>query len=140
MLDVKLRYLPKWISHRRKIAELYGEGLRDVSELTLPHFDDPAFFDIYQNYVIRTPKRDGLREHLKASGVETLIHWAKPVWEHQGLALGNPDLLETKSICQEVISLPMSAETTAEHVEIVVDVIREFFAKEETPVLKNTGS
>ncbi len=68
-----------------------------------------------------------MRQHLKDAGVETLVHWAKPMWEHAGLKLKNPNLQGTESICREVISLPMSAETTSEQVEITVEAIREFF-------------
>jgi len=128
VLDVKLKHLPAWIQHRRRIAALYGQGLEGIPGLTLPHFQDPLFFDIYQNYVIRTERRDELRQYLKDQGVETLVHWPKPMWEHKDLGLENPGLPETKSICREVISLPMSAETTPEHVEITVGCIRDFFA------------
>jgi dTDP-4-amino-4,6-dideoxygalactose transaminase len=128
VLDVKLRYLPKWIEHRREIARLYREGLAGIEDLRLPHFLGDDYFDSYQNYVIRTRQRDALRTHLKAQGVETLLHWAKPMWEHKELGLENPLLPETESICKEVISLPMSAETTPEHVEITVGCIRDFFA------------
>ena len=128
VLDVKLRYLPSWIEHRRYIAELYEAGLRDLPLLALPNFANPDYYDSYQNYVIRTEQRDSLRQHLKDAGIETLVHWAKPMWEHVGLNLENPHLRETESICQEVISLPMSAETTKEQVEITVEAIREFFA------------
>jgi len=128
VLDVKLRHLPQWIEHRRKIAEFYREGLEEIPGLKLPHFEGPAFFDIYQNYVIRTKGRDQLREQLRRSGVETLVHWPKPMWEHKGLALENPHLPETENICREVISLPMSAEITPQKVDIVVECTREFFA------------
>lgn len=128
VLDVKLRYLPSWIDHRRKTAALYREGLKGISALRLPHFDGDYYFDSYQNYVIRTPHRDALRQHLKDEGVETLVHWVKPMWEHMGLSLENPGLPETENICREVISLPMSAETTAEEVEVTINCIHEFFA------------
>ena len=128
VLDVKLRHLPDWIEHRRKIANLYRQGLEGVAGLRLPHFSGDQHFDSYQNYVIRTAHRDELRQHLKSQGVETLIHWAKPMWEHKDLALENPGLAETESICREVISLPMSAETTTEHVDITVSCVRDFFA------------
>ncbi len=78
--------------------------------------------------MIRAAERDRLREHLRQSGVETLVHWPKPVWEHPGLGLKDPGLGETERICRQVISLPMSAETTDEHVDITVQSIREFFA------------
>lgn len=128
VLDVKLRYLPKWIEHRREIARLYREGLSGIKGLRLPHFPGDEYFDSYQNYVIRSEQRNQLRQHLKDQGVETLVHWAKPMWDHRDLALENPGLRETESICNEVISLPMSAETTPAHVEITVGCIRDFFS------------
>ena len=128
VLDVKLRHLPKWIEHRRKIAESYREGLEGIKYLSLPHFSGDQYFDSYQNYVIRTAYRDELRQYLKDQSVETLVHWARPMWDHKGLALVNPGLPQTESICREVISLPMSAETTMEHVDITVGCIRDFFA------------
>lgn len=128
VLDVKLRHLPQWITHRRGVAERYRKGLQDVPGLRLPHFSEARHFDSFQNYVIRTKQRDRLRHHLRERGVETLVHWPKPMWEHKGLGLENPRLPETESICREVISLPMSAETTEGHVDITVQCIREFFS------------
>ena len=128
VLSVKLRHLPEWIAHRRKIAALYRARLLEIPELRLPHFDESNHFDVFQNYVIRAPERDRLRQHLARNGVETLVHWAKPMWKHEGLGLGDPDLPRTEKICNEAISFPMSAETTPEHVEIVADCIRAFYA------------
>lgn len=128
VLDVKLRYLPAWIEHRRHIASLYNKSLTGIEGLRLPDFADDDYFDSYQNYVIRTKDRNRLRQYLTQQGVETLVHWSKPMWEHKGLALENPELAETERICNEVLSLPMSAETTAQQVQITADCIREFFA------------
>lgn len=127
VLNVKLRHLEDWIAHRRRIAERYRTGLAGVGDLRLPHYDDPRFADVYQNYVIRTSRREALRQRLREHGVETLLHWPKPVWQHQGLALGEHHLPNTEAICHEVLSLPMSAETTDAEVDITVDVIRTFF-------------
>jgi dTDP-4-amino-4,6-dideoxygalactose transaminase len=134
VLDVKLRHLPTWIEHRRRIANLYRQGLEGIEGLRLPCFSDDQYFDSYQNYVIRTEHRDDLRQHLKAQGVETLVHWAKPMWEHVDLKLENPGLPETENICREVISLPMSGETTPEHVDIAVGCIRDFFGLHPAPL------
>ena len=127
VLDVKLKHLPAWIERRRTIAELYRQGLSNIEELFLPHFEREKYFDVYQNYVIRTKKRNELYNFLEEQGVETLIHWRKPVWEHKRLKLGQYYLPETESICKEVISLPMSGETTDKHVEYTVNCIRNFF-------------
>jgi len=129
VLDVKLRHLPDWIAHRRRIAERYRGALTGVGDLRLPHFGEARHVDSFQNYVVRTAQRDALREFLRREGVETLVHWPRPLWEHKGLGLADPGLPVTTRLCREVISLPMSAETTPEHVAIVVEAIRQFFAR-----------
>lgn len=127
VLDVKLVHLPAWVEHRRAVAARYHAGLQDVAGVTVPPRDGGKHRDSFQNYVIRARERDRLRAFLKEQGVETLIHWSKPMWEHKGLGLGDHSLPETERICSEVVSLPMSAETTDEHVDITVSAIREFF-------------
>jgi dTDP-4-amino-4,6-dideoxygalactose transaminase len=134
VLDVKLRHLPSWIEHRRRIASLYTSGLQGIDDLLLPQFPALDHYDSYQNYVIRTGQRDALRLQLQNEGVETLIHWRKPMWEHAGLALRNPGLAKTEALCAEVISLPMSAETTSADVETTVHCIRDFFARQSASV------
>lgn len=126
VLDVKLRHLPEWIAHRRSIAVRYRAGLEGLPDLRLPHFTEEARSDVFQNYVIRHAARDALHAHLTAAGIETLVHWPKPMWEHHGLGLPDPGLPETVRICREVLSLPMSAETTPEQVDRVVEGIAAF--------------
>jgi dTDP-4-amino-4,6-dideoxygalactose transaminase len=130
VLDVKLRNLPQWVEHRRKIAALYQRGFEGIADLRLPHFSEAHNSDVFQNYVVRNRHRDCLREHLKKEGIETLVNWPKPMWHHKGLELGDHRLPNTESICREVLSLPMSAETTPEQVDIIVRAVREFFSNQ----------
>lgn len=127
VLDAKLKHVEKWIAHRRKIAALYRGGLCDISELRLPHFDESNRRDVFQNYVIRTKYRDALRQHLASDGIETLVHWPKPVWRHAALRLDDPHLPNAENLCREVLSLPMSAEMTEQQVQMVVESIRSFY-------------
>jgi dTDP-4-amino-4,6-dideoxygalactose transaminase len=136
VLDVKLRYLPVWVKHRRSVAARYRELLEDISEIDLPHFSESERTDSFQNYVIRTPHRDSLRDYLRVHGIETLVHWPKPIWEHRGLGLGRHELRETVKICNEVLSLPMSAETNEQDVVLTAGAIRNFVSKRE---FKTTG-
>lgn len=140
VLDVKLRYLPSWIEHRRSVAQQYRKRLEGIDEIELPHFSEENQADVFQNYVVRTKRRDELREHLKANGIETLVHWPKPMWEHRGLGLGNPGLRETQALCREVISLPMSAETTLDQVEVVARCIRDFFISKAKETVQTTSA
>jgi len=129
VLDVKLRHLPDWTEHRRKIARLYCQGLEGIPGLKLPPYDGEGYFDVFQNFVIRARERDNLREHLRKDGIETLVSWPKPMWQHKGLGLADPHLPNTECICREVLSLPMSAETTPEQVEVTVRSVRKFFSE-----------
>jgi len=126
-LNVKLSYLPDWIERRRAVASAYREGLSGVGDLVLPHFDDPRFEDVFQNYVIRTKSRDELVEHLREAGVEVLVHWPTPYYKHKALGLEDRGFPETEAISREVISLPMNVELDDEQVEYTVESVRSFF-------------
>jgi len=128
VLDRKLQHLPEWIAHRRDVARRYSEGLTGVGDLRLPDYPDDRYADVYQNYVVRTRQRNSFREFLEENGVETLVHWPKPVWEHRALGLGGCRWPETEAICREVVSLPMSAETTDDDVAATVEIARQFFS------------
>jgi len=129
VLDIKLRYLPQWLERRRAVAECYRQGLIGIPDLWIPHFQGDEYHDIFQNYVIRTTRRDELVSYLEEKGVETLIFWPKPMWEHKALKLGEPHLPETEAICREVISLPMNAEIGDDDVDYVIETVRSFFTQ-----------
>ena len=131
ILDVKLKHLPEWIEKRRGIASLYHDGLSDFLELKLPpspHPDD-RFFDVYQNYVIRTKERDRLVAYLGEKGIEILISWSKPMHHHEALGLKHFYLPRTERISNEVLSLPMYPELSDEQGEFVVDAICKFYER-----------
>jgi dTDP-4-amino-4,6-dideoxygalactose transaminase len=128
VLDVKLARLSSWIAHRREMAARYDSLLGGVGDVQLPPRDGGGHVDSFQNYVIRTERRDALREHLTAAGVETLVHWARPVWTYPGLKLETPAVPLTERLAGEVISLPLNAETTVEDVDVTAAEIRRFFS------------
>lgn len=128
-LEVKLEHIPEWIRRRKEVAEKYRAGLHEIDELRLPHFNDERFEDVYQNYVIRTNRRDGLEKHLEENGVEVLIHWPKPYYKYEELRLQDRGFPETEAISNEVLSLPMNVEITDEQVEYVIDTVRDFYGR-----------
>ena len=131
ILDVKLKHLPAWIERRRELASLYHQGLSDLRELKLqlppPPRSNDRFFDVYQNYVIRTKERDRLVAHLRESGVEILISWPKPMHHHEALGLKHFHLPKTEQFSNEVLSLPIYPELRNDDVEFVVDAIGNFY-------------
>ena len=130
ILNVKFKYLPEWIKRRRVLAQRYQEGLSDISDLKLPPPPDAKgpFFDVFQNYVIRSKKRDKLAAHLRNHGVEIIISWPFPLNKQTKLGLTHFHLPMTEKISDEVISIPLYPELEDEKLEYVIDVLHDFHA------------
>lgn len=129
-LRVKLRYLLGWNDRRRQIAQDYTEGLAGLP-LGLPHVPDdvvPAF----HLYVVTTPERDRLRDHLKSRKIETGIHYPlplhlQPVYRDLGFRRGQFPV--TERLSREILSLPIYPEMADDQIARVVCAVREFFGQ-----------
>ncbi|MEM4213799.1 MAG: DegT/DnrJ/EryC1/StrS family aminotransferase [Candidatus Methanomethylicaceae archaeon] len=128
ILNVKLKYLNKWIERRREIAKIYHEGLSEIEEIQLPPppSNNSPYYDVFQNYVIRLKERDKLAIFLERNGIETMISWKTPNHLQKALKLDHFKLPETEKISKEVISLPIYPELTNEQVEYVISTIKKF--------------
>jgi dTDP-4-amino-4,6-dideoxygalactose transaminase len=127
-LRVKLRWLDEWNGRRARQAALYLEGLRAVPNLVLPQV--PAWADpVWHLFVVRHPQRDALQQHLRAAGIDTLIHYPTPphlqeAYADHGWKAG--DFPISEAIHREVLSLPVGPQLTEEQVRWVVKTLREF--------------
>jgi dTDP-4-amino-4,6-dideoxygalactose transaminase len=127
LLNMKFNYFEQWVKRRREVAKMYDEGLSDIPELALPSRSNSDYFDVYQNYVMRSKKRDQLVAHLQKSGIEVLVSWRVPMHKQKTLGLDRFKLPMTERISAEVISLPMYPELTDEEVEFVMEAVKNFF-------------
>jgi dTDP-4-amino-4,6-dideoxygalactose transaminase len=126
-LDVKLRHLPSWIKRRKHIAGLYRDSLSGIPNLRLPHYDNPRFDHIYQNYVVRAKEGDSFSDYLKKTGIEVLIQFRKPYYKHKALKLIDRGFPETEALSREVCSLPMNIEVEDSQVDYVIKTVRSFY-------------
>jgi dTDP-4-amino-4,6-dideoxygalactose transaminase len=127
LLDMKFNYFDEWVNRRREIAQRYDEELSGTGDvITHPRSGDD-YFDVYQNYVIRTGQRNALAEHLRKSGIEVLISWPVPLHKQMALGLSHFDLPLTEHVSGEVISIPMYPELTDEEVGLVIQAVKNFF-------------
>lgn len=127
-LTMKLKNFDNDILRRRKIAQMYTQGLDSIEDLILPPCPDTvAYYDVFQNYVIRTKKRNELVKYLNENEVGTLISWPIPTHFHKNLNLQHFSIPNTESISKEVVSLPMNTEISDERIKYVIEVVRGFF-------------
>jgi dTDP-4-amino-4,6-dideoxygalactose transaminase len=107
VLAVKLRHLERWNERRRVLAARYDAALAD-SPLTPPR-ELPGRRHAYHLYVARARRRDEVRRKLAERGVETLVHYPRPVHAHPAYAeLGRGlDLRVSERLAEQVLSLPL---------------------------------
>jgi dTDP-4-amino-4,6-dideoxygalactose transaminase len=138
ILEVKLRYLPKWNQRRRDLAAHYDQLFRaanltasTVKEGIVLPFTDPRATHIFHQYVIRAPRRDELRQYLTDRQIGSEIYYPLPLHEQTSLTrLGykHGDFPISEAAAQEVLALPMYPELRGDEQETVVDTIASFYA------------
>lgn len=127
VLSVKLRHLDEWNARRRKVAELYLDGL-EGSPVTLPEV--PGWAEpVWHQFVVRSGRRDALRRHLAKAGIETHVHYPVPPHLQEAyadLSLGEGRFPITEAIHREVVSLPIGPHLGEVGATRVVDAVRSF--------------
>lgn len=131
MLDVKLKHLDAEVKHRRIIANMYLEGIKNP-ELSLPLTDtDASQYDqhVWHLFVVRSGNREALQQYLAENGVQTLIHYPIPPHKQQAYKEWN-DLSYpiSEKIHDEVMSLPIGPTLSLEDVEKVIQLCNSFKA------------
>lgn len=133
VLVIKLRHLDAWSRGRQENACFYfgafeKAGLKDIVAL-------PAALPgrhIYNQFVIRSPNRDGLKKHLIDSGVGTEIYYPVPLHRQECFAyLGHleGDFPHSERAAAETLALPIFPELSREQLQYVVDCIARFHGR-----------
>jgi dTDP-4-amino-4,6-dideoxygalactose transaminase len=126
VLRVKLPYLDEWNARRRAVADRYRELLADVEEIRLPR-PLPDTEPVWHVFAIRCEDRDGVRRRLAERGVQTGLHYPLPLHlqpAYGWMELGRGSLPVAERICDELLSLPMHPELTAEEIEHVAGSVK----------------
>lgn len=134
VLRIKLRHLDRWADGRRANADRYDalfaeHGLIERGLITVP-WRLPGAHHIFNQYVIRTPKRDALEAHLKAEKIGTCVYYPHPLHLQPcfaGLGHAPGDFPESERACAEVLALPIHPELSVDDQVRVVRAIATFF-------------
>jgi dTDP-4-amino-4,6-dideoxygalactose transaminase len=130
ILNAKLPHLPKWTEARRRVAAEYDRLLAGVGDIETPRIGADRDH-VYHLYVIRTGRRDALKQHLDAAGISTGLHYPKalpfyPAYDYLG---HKPEEFPVAHRNQSrILSLPIYPEMSPELIRYVTDHIKAFFA------------
>jgi dTDP-4-amino-4,6-dideoxygalactose transaminase len=141
VLRVKLKYLDGWTEKRQKNAATYRDlfaaaGLNNQTQSAGTTFEGIVLpteakdvRHIYNQFVIRSDRRDELLAHLKQNQIGTEIYYPVPLHLQECFAdLGYKagDFPESESAARQTLALPIYPELTKEMMAMVVDAIVAF--------------
>ncbi len=129
ILNVKLEYLQTWNNERIKLAAAYSKELKGIGDIQLP-LSHPLAHHVYHLFVIRTRRRNELRQYLASHDIETAIHY--PIPPHLQKSFGElnykkGDFPMTEAITDTALSLPLWPGLEDDQIAYVCDVVKRFF-------------
>lgn len=122
-----LPYLESWNERRRQLANYYDEILRDCPGIRLLTRSPES---VNHLYVIRTERRDQLRQHLLDREIATGIHYPVPLHLQPAFAAcaaRKGEFPHAEQACAEIISLPLWPNMEPPLVERVAQAVRSFY-------------
>lgn len=119
ILSVKLPYVDGWNARRRSHAATYDAIVDPPAKVR------PGIVSTFHQYVIESERRDELRKHLAANGVETAIYY--PVSMRDQPCFSNlGKISKARTVAQQVLALPVFPQLLAAEVEWVASQVRDF--------------
>ena len=132
VLRVKFRHLDAWTEGRQGHAARYRARLASLAAPVIPA--EPTVYQtrhVYNQFVIRAPRRDALRAHLKKQGIGSEIYYPLPLHMqpcYADLGYKQGDFPVSEKLASESLALPVHAEIAAEDIDYVCDAIGDFYA------------
>lgn len=126
-LSAKLPHLEHMNVVRRRIAQMYTEGIKNPKIIT--PYVNPDCVPVWHIYGIRCAERNSLEKHLNDRGVGTNKHYPIPMhlqecYKELNIPLGSLPIAE--EISSTELSIPMFYGMTEEAIRYVINTINEF--------------
>ena len=127
VLKVSLKYVDEGNDYRRRIADMYLNGIHNPF-VKLPETLDKNYH-VYHVFALLCKQRDKLQQHLLKQGVHTLIHYPIPPHMQQcykslGHKEGDFPISEAYAVWE--LSLPIYVGMPDQEVKYVIDVVNSF--------------
>jgi dTDP-4-amino-4,6-dideoxygalactose transaminase len=127
LLLVKLPHLQNWSDKRRKHARRYDEALYGLPSLTTPAVRPFSTYHIYNQYTLRSPKREQILNGLKSAGIDYCVYYPVPFHAQdcfRELGYKSEEFPVSSEAAREVFSIPIYPELTQDEQSEVIDSLK----------------
>jgi len=133
ILRIKLKYLDRYNSARKKIADRYDDYFSDSPKIKIPH-RCPFSTHIFHQYsiIMEGTDRSGLQEFLRTNGIPSMIYYPVPLHLQKAFSDINYNagaFPVTEKICKKILSLPMHPDLDNEQLEYIAENIIDYLNK-----------
>ena len=127
--NIMINKINKWNKKFLKTANYYSKNLKNFVQV--PIYDNQISKPTFHQYIIRTSKRNDLKKFLQDKGIETAIHYPKPIHRQKAFIndYGSIKLENTETFAKQILSLPIHAYLNNKQIKYVVSNIKLFFNK-----------
>lgn len=125
---LKLPHLESWNNRHRAIAQRYRTELGGVVQVPTQHDGEEP---IYHRFMIRSDRRDALRDHLTSRQIGTAINYPVPLHLQpaaRGLGYGPGSFPRAEKLAATILSLPIYPEMQDDEAAQVIAGVKSFFA------------
>ncbi|MDP3684127.1 MAG: DegT/DnrJ/EryC1/StrS family aminotransferase [Ignavibacteria bacterium] len=124
-LSIKLKHLDEINNHKRKLAQIYFDNLKD--DFIIPVVEENVF-DVFHIFNIRHPKRDELKEYLLKYEIKTEIHYPVPPHKQKAMEgiISEAHFPISEEIHATTLSLPISFYHQEDDIYKIVEVLNKF--------------
>lgn len=119
----QLKLVEEQNAYRRKLAELYDQGLHHLDIISMPYVV-PDVVTSQHLYVIRVKRRTDLIMKLKANDIACGVHYLPnntfPMYQNC-----RTDVKNAMEVSEQVVSLPMHTLLTTDDIQRVIEIINQ---------------
>jgi UDP-2-acetamido-2-deoxy-ribo-hexuluronate aminotransferase len=130
VLEIKLKYLDKYIDSRRQLADFYDNALGSHPQIRVP-FRASYSKHVFHQYtlILEGLDRNKLHDYLAGRNIPSMIYYPVPAHRQKMFAQFNSsatDLPTTDWLTDHVISLPMHSEMDESQMAFITSSVLEF--------------
>ena len=131
ILSVKLTHFDSTLIKKQELYETYVQNLSALEQVVLP-YTCPFSSHVWHQFTLKVSgNRDDLQSFLKSKGISSMVYYPIALSDQKAYAtmIERIAIPVSRSLCNEVLSLPIDPSMTLKDVEFVCDVIKSYYQR-----------